>query len=143
MAELVLPSGAIKIIQSQQQLVGGAIAGGAAAVSPNDTDKNSELNILQQIKEVTLKSFKKTTEIAKTLIDTLTFEKSQQRIERDQAAEIAKEKKGGGKTDIDTTSVIGETKSKFEGAAFALGAVSTPVVVFAFLPKNAFLAKQR
>src|SRR5210317_1351646 len=133
MAELVLPSGAIKIIQSQQQLVGGAIAGGAAAVSPNDTDKNSELNILQQIKEVTLKSFKKTTEIAKTLVDTLTFEKSQQRIERDQAAEIAKEKKGGGKTDIDTTGVVGETKSKFEGAAFALGAAVGPI--FSFIKK--------
>ena len=130
MAELVLPSGAIKIIQSQQQLVGGAIAGGAAAVSPNDTDKNSELNILQQIKEVTLKSFKKTTEIAKTLLDTLNFEKNQQRIERDQAAEIAKEKKGGGKTDIDTTGVVGETKSKFEGAAFALGAAVGPIFSF-------------
>jgi hypothetical protein len=83
MAELVLPSGAIKIIQTQQDMVGGTIAGGAAAVSTSDTDKNSELNILQQIKEVTLKSFRKTTEIAKTLVETLTFEKNQQRLERD------------------------------------------------------------
>jgi hypothetical protein len=101
MAELVLPSGAIKVIQTQQNMVGGTIAGGAAAVSPNDTDKNSELNILQQIKEVTLNSFKKTTEIAKTLLDTLNFEKKQKRLEKDAAAEILKEEaavKGGGKT---------------------------------------------
>jgi len=58
MAELVLPSGAIKIIQSQQQLVGGAIGGGAGSVSGSNADGDSELNILEQIKELTFKSFK-------------------------------------------------------------------------------------
>jgi len=133
MAELVLPSGAIKIIQTQQDMVGGTIAGGAAAVSTSDTDKNSELNILQQIKEVTLKSFRKTTEIAKTLVETLTFEKNQQRLERDAAAEIAKEeaaKKGGV---VGTRNIVNETEGKFDGAAFALGAAVGPI--FSFIKK--------
>ena len=131
MAELVLPSGAIKIIQTQQDMVGGTIAGGAAAVSTSDTDKNSELNILQQIKEVTLKSFRKTTEIAKTLVETLTFEKNQQRLERDAAAEIAKEeaaKKGGGV--VGTSNIVKETEGKFDGAAFAIGAAVAPIFNF-------------
>jgi hypothetical protein len=135
MAELVLPSGAIKVIQTQQNMVGGTIAGGAAAVSPNDTDKNSELNILQQIKEVTLNSFKKTTQIAKTLLDTLNFEKKQKRLEKDAAAEILKEEaavKGGGVT-ITNSKTSKETKGKFDAAAFAMGQSVAPI--FGFIKK--------
>jgi len=131
MAELVLPSGAIKIIQTQQDMVGGTIAGGAAAVSTSDTDKNSELNILQQIKEVTLKSFRKTTEIAKTLVETLTFEKNQQRLERDQAAEMAKEAKSKvGGVNVGKSNIVKETEGRFDGAAFAIGAAVAPIFNF-------------
>ena len=132
MAELVLPSGAIKIIQSQQQLVGGAIAGGAGSVSGSSTDGDSELNILEQIKELTFKSFKKTTEIAKTLADSLAFEKNQTRRMNDQSAELAKESGGGGAV-VSKLSDGGQSEDKkggLQGIGFALGAAVAPLMNF-------------
>ncbi len=102
MAELVLPSGAIKIIQSQQQLVGGAIAGSAGAVGGNGA--NPDIDVLKEIKELAFKSFKKTTQIAKTLADSLAFEKNQTRRKNDQSAELSKESGGGGDTSVGSKS---------------------------------------
>jgi len=131
MAELVLPSGAIKIIQSQQQLVGGAIAGGAGSVSGSNADGDSELNILEQIKELTFKSFKKTTQIAKTLADSLAFNKNQTRRKNDQSAELSKESGGGGAVG----GFIGpeqpeDKKGGLQGIGFALGAAVAPLMNF-------------
>jgi len=96
MAELVLPSGAIKVIQTQQNMVGGTIAGGAGSVSGAKTDNTPVVGVLEQIKEVSLKSFKGITRVATLLADTLNFEKANARRERDQAAELAKENKKPG-----------------------------------------------
>ena len=96
MAELVLPSGAIKVIQTQQNMVGGAIAGGAGSVSGAKTDNTPVVGVLEQIREVSLKSFKGITRVATLLTDTLNFEKANARRERDQAAELAKESKRPG-----------------------------------------------
>jgi len=131
MAELVLPSGAIKIIQSQQQLVGGAITGGAGSVSGSNADGDSELNILEQIKELTFKSFKKTTQIAKTLADSLAFNKNQTRRKNDQSAELSKESGGGGAVG----GFIGpeqpeDKKGGLQGIGFALGAAVAPLMNF-------------
>ncbi len=131
MAELVLPSGAIKIIQSQQQLVGGAIGGGAGSVSGSNADGDSELNILEQIKELTFKSFKKTTQIAKTLADSLAFNKNQTRRKNDQSAELSKESGGGGAVG----GFIGpeqpeDKKGGLQGIGFALGAAVAPLMNF-------------
>ena len=131
MAELVLPSGAIKIIQSQQQLVGGAITGGAGSVSGSNADGDSELNILEQIKEWTFKSFKKTTQIAKTLADSLAFNKNQTRRKNDQSAELSKESGGGGAVG----GFIGpeqpeDKKGGLQGIGFALGAAVAPLMNF-------------
>lgn len=128
---------ALQIIQSQQSLVGASVAGGAAAVAPNDLDNNSSVGILEQIRDITLKSFRKTTDIAKTLIDTLTFERQQDRRQADQAAELAKEQGGGGVGDIGEGVAVGETKKGFEGAAFALGAAVAPI--FGFIKKIGML----
>ena len=92
MAELVLPSGAIKVIQTQQNMVGGTIAGGAGSVSGAKTDNTPVVGVLEQIREVSLKSFKGITRVATLLADTLNFEKANARRERDQAAELAKER---------------------------------------------------
>ena len=129
MAELVLPSGAIKIIQSQQQLVGGAIAGGAGSVGGNGA--NPDIDVLKEIKELAFKSFKKTTEIAKTLADSLSFEKNQTRRKNDQSAELAKESGGGG----DVGGFIGPEqpegkKGGLQGMAFALGSAVAPLMNF-------------
>ena len=96
MAELVLPSGAIKVIQTQQNMVGGTIAGGASSVSGAKTDNTPVVGVLEQIREVSLKSFKGITRVATLLTDTLNFEKANARRERDQAAELAKESKRPG-----------------------------------------------
>src|SRR5210317_1689178 len=96
MAELVLPSGAIKVIQTQQNMVGGTIAGGAGSVSGAKTDNTPVVGVLEQISEVSLKSFKGITRVATLLADTLNFEKANARRERDQAAELAKESKRPG-----------------------------------------------
>ena len=129
MAELVLPSGAIKIIQSQQQLVGGAIAGGAGSVGAGGI--NPELDILEQIKELTFKSFKKTTQIAKTLADSLAFGKNQTRRKNDQSAELSKESGGGGAVGgfIDSEQPE-DKKGGLQGMGFALGAAVAPLMNF-------------
>jgi hypothetical protein len=129
MAELVLPSGAIKIIQSQQQLVGGAIAGSAGAVGGNGA--NPDIDVLKEIKELAFKSFKKTTQIAKTLADSLAFEKNQTRRKNDQSAELSKESGGGGAVG----GFIGpeqpeNKKGGLQGIGFALGAAVAPLMNF-------------
>ena len=131
MAELVLPSGAIKIIQSQQQLVGGAIAGSAGAVGGNGA--NPDIDVLKEIKELAFKSFKKTTQIAKTLADSLAFEKNQTRRKNDQSAELSKESGGGGGGAVG--GFIGpeqpeNKKGGLQGIGFALGAAVAPLMNF-------------
>ena len=130
MAELVLPSGAIKIIQSQQQLVGGAIAGGAGSVSGSNKDGDSELNILEQIKELAFKSFKKTTQIAKTLADSLAFDKNQTRRKNDQSAELSKETGGGAVGGFIDSEQPEDKKGGLQGMGFALGAAVAPLMNF-------------
>ena len=129
MAELVLPSGAIKIIQSQQQLVGGAIAGSAGAVGGNGA--NPDIDVLKEIKELAFKSFKKTTQIAKTLADSLAFEKNQTRRKNDQSAELSKESGGGAV--VSKLSDGGQSENKkggLQGIGFALGAAVAPLMNF-------------
>jgi hypothetical protein len=89
MAELVLPSGAIKVIQSQQQMVGGAIAGGAGSVS--NSMSGDTIQVLEDIKELSLKQFKGLNKVAKLLTDTLNFDKAEARRKKDQSTELSKE----------------------------------------------------
>ena len=91
MAELVLPSGAIKVIQTQQNMVGGAIAGGAGSVA--NSMSGDTIQILEDLKEISLRQYKGLTKVAKLLADTLNFDKAKARREKDQASELAKEKK--------------------------------------------------
>ncbi len=91
MAELVLPSGAIKVIQTQQQMVGGAIAGGAGSVANGMS--GDTIQVLEDIKEISLRQYKGLTKVAKLLADTLNFDKAKARREKDQAAELEKERK--------------------------------------------------
>lgn len=91
MAELVLPSGAIKVIQTQQNMVGGAIAGGAGSVANGMS--GDTIQVLEDIKEISLRQYKGLTKVAKLLADTLNFDKAKARREKDQAAELEKERK--------------------------------------------------
>ena len=124
---------ALDIIQSQQNLVGASVAGGAAAITPQNLDSDSSVGILEQIRDISLKSFRKTTEIAKVMLDSFNYEKNEDRRIKDDAAELAKESKVPSSTSAVTSQQGGETGSKLEGAAFAMGAAIAPI--FGFIKK--------
>ena len=86
MAEL---SQALSIVQSQQAVVGKTIMGGAGSVANTE---GSTVGILEQIRDISLKSFRGVTKTAETLAAMFGFEKQKDRREKDQAAELAKEK---------------------------------------------------
>ena len=119
MAELVLPSGAIKVIQSQQQMVGGAITGGAGSVS--NSMSGDTIQVLEDIKEISLRQFKGLNKVAKLLADTLNFDKSQARRKKDQSAEASKENKIKGGF-IGPMSNQGAGPEEDEGGGMGLGA---------------------
>jgi hypothetical protein len=102
-------AGALQIVQTQQNLVGRTVVGGASAVTGQAPDK-VQVGILEQIRDITLKSFRATTNIAKTLVDSLNFEKNKAARERDQAAELSKE-----------SGVIGESKGVGDAVTKAQG----------------------
>jgi len=89
MAEVT--AGALQILQTQQNLVGNTIAGGASAVSEQSSD--SQVGILEQIRTITLQSFRKTSEIASTLANTLLLQKDESRRREDQSSELELEQK--------------------------------------------------
>jgi predicted PurR-regulated permease PerM len=123
---------ALQIVQSQQNLVGASVAGGAAAVSPNNIESGSSVGILEQVRDITLKSFRKTSEIAKILLDTLSFEKQNERRQRDQATELAKENIGATvkSTPGQISNNAEETKGRFDAAAFVMGTAIAPFFNF-------------
>jgi hypothetical protein len=84
-------AGALQVIQSQQNLVGSSVAGGTAAIK-----NESSVGILEQIRDITLKSFRKTSEIASSLVKALDFDKQIERRKRDDAVELSKESGGSG-----------------------------------------------
>ena len=119
MAELVLPSGAIKVIQSQQQMVGGAITGGAGSVS--NSMSGDTIQVLEDIKEISLRQFKGLNKVAKLLADTLNFDKAEARRKKDQSAEASKENKIKGGF-IGPMSNQGAGPEEDEGGGMGLGA---------------------
>jgi len=108
-------AGALQIVQTQQNLVGRTVVGGASAVTGQAPDK-VQVGILEQIRDITLKSFRATTNIAKTLVDSFNFEKNKAARERDQAAELSKEsgiaRRDKGETGIDKIQKDTEDKGK-------------------------------
>jgi len=108
-------AGALQIVQTQQNLVGRTVIGGASAVTGQAPDK-VQVGILEQIRDITLKSFRATTNIAKTLVDSFNFEKNKAARERDQAAELSKEsgiaRRDKGETGIDKIQKDTEDKGK-------------------------------
>jgi len=132
MAELVLPSGAIKVIQSQQQMVGGAIAGGAGSVSSSMS--GDTIQVLEDIKELSLKQFKGLNKVAKLLADTLNFDKAEARRKKDQSTELSKEnqnKTASGGNSTTAPGNIEEDEGGFEigaGGGFLAGMGIQPLM---------------
>ena len=119
MAELVLPSGAIKVIQSQQQMVGGAIAGGAGSVSNGMS--GDTIQVLEDIKELSLKQFKGLNKVAKLLADTLNFDKAEARRKKDQSAELSKENQNKMASGGNSTTAPGKGEEDEGGMSLGAG----------------------
>ena len=81
-------STALQIVQTQQNLVGKAIVGGASAVTGESAESKSQTGILEQLRDISLKTFRATTKVAETLANTLSFQKNKDAREKDQAAEL-------------------------------------------------------
>jgi hypothetical protein len=130
MAEVT--AGALQILQTQQNLVGNTIAGGASAVSEQSSD--SQVGILEQIRTITLQSFRKTSEIASTLANTLLLQKDESRKREDQSSELELEQKSeinsgvSGVTQNETISSDEPKKniSGFLGFLKSLGSILMP-----------------
>ena len=94
---------ATAVIQAQQVVVGRSLVGGAAAVAGGGAD--SEKGILEQIREISLKTFRAAREQVEKFADLIQIEKDKIRREREQAAERRKEMNAmnmalGQKTDV-------------------------------------------
>jgi hypothetical protein len=125
-------AGALQIVQSQQSLVGRTVVGGASAVTGQSSDK-SQVGILEQIRDITLKSFRATTKVAETLANTLNFQKNKDAREKDQAIELSKENikpKTLSRDDVggDGVKKAEESAGQFNGTMFALGALTTKLL---------------
>ena len=68
-------AGALQIVQTQQNLVGKTVVGGASAVTGQSSDK-VQVGILEQLRDISLKTFRATTKVAETLVNTLNFQKT-------------------------------------------------------------------
>jgi len=90
-------AGALQIVQTQQNLVGKTVVGGASAVTGQSSDK-VQVGILEQLRDISLKTFRATTKVAETLVNTLNFQKTKEARERDQASELSKESNVKGKS---------------------------------------------
>ena len=112
-------AGALQVIQSQQNLVGSSVAGGAAAIK-----NESSVGILEQIRDITLKSFRKTSEIASSLVKALDFDKQIERRQRDDAVELSKESGGSGNPKaLDGLDDKKEPKGKFDSIKKSIGGI--------------------
>jgi hypothetical protein len=127
----VATAGALQIVQTQQNLVGNTIAGGASSV--NEKSSDSQIGILEQIREITLQSFRKTSEIASTLANTLLLQKDENRRREDQSSELELEKNKSNVSSKDTIDSEGANKAKkaagnFDGVMVGLGILLTKIL---------------
>ena len=84
-------STALAIVQAQQSIVGRSLVGATQAMPSNELGENSAVGILEQIREVTTKSFRKISTLTDTFVKMFDFQKDQARLQREQAAELKKE----------------------------------------------------
>jgi len=99
---------AINMIRAQQNVVGRSIIGGAGAVGGgNLVGQGEQTDILMSIQLLTEKTFRAIKKQTDTLIKILEFDKQKDRRDREQSAELAKEKKA---SNIDKPSTPGSFK---------------------------------
>lgn len=86
---------ALAIVQAQQSIVGRSLVGATQTMPKAELGENSAVGILEQIRDVTTKSFRKISTLTETFVKMFDFQKDQARLQSEQATELGKE--GGGK----------------------------------------------
>jgi len=129
-----IQSTALAVVESQQKVIGGALVGGGAAILSEKTD--SQTGILEQLRDLTIKSVRGIKDVATRLGDMLTFEKDEARKLREQSTELAKESATTEMLgpDIDTGQE-GQNSEKGKGKLMMIGQF------FAGLPGVGFISK--
>lgn len=88
---MAISSTALAIVQAQQNVVGRSLLGATQSVPKAEIGENSAVGVLEQIRDISLRSFRAVSGLKDTFIQMFDFQKNQARLEREQAAELAKE----------------------------------------------------
>ena len=133
-----IQSTALAVVEQQQSIVGGALVGSAGAGVLAEGSQ-SQFDILEQIRDLQTRAVRGICDVATKLGQMLSFDKDEARRQREDATELAKEKRdgdnigpGGGEAgDIDPNP---EVESKF-GALAKLGGFLMAIPGVAFITK--------
>jgi len=133
----IIQTTALAVVEQQQKIVGSALVGSAGAGALAGGDSQGQFDILEQIRELQLKSFRGIKEVVTKLSDMLAFDKDVARRTKEDANELAKENKNnlsGPGNDVGG----GGDETKGEEKAKGLAALSG---FFAGLPGVAAIGK--
>jgi len=148
----IIQTTALAVVEQQQKIVGSALVGSAGAGALAGGDSQSQFDILEQIRDLQMKSFRGIQEVVKKLSDMLSFDENLANRTKEDANELAKESKSnqGLVSDGDSGGdKEGEEKAKglsaFTGflaglpGVGAIGKLLTPIT--AFFGKSGMLFK--
>ena len=148
----IIQTTALAVVEQQQKIVGSALVGSAGAGALAGGDSQSQFDILEQIRDLQMKSFRGIQEVVKKLSDMLSFDENVANRTKEDANELAKESKSnqGLVSDGDSGGdKEGEEKAKglsaFTGflaglpGVGAIGKLLTPIT--AFFGKSGMLFK--
>ena len=133
----IIQTTALAVVEQQQKIVGSALVGSAGAGALAGGDSQGQFDILEQIRELQLKSFRGIKEVVTKLSEMLAFDKDVARRTKEDANELAKENKNnlsGPGSDVGD----GGDEKKGEEKAKGLAALSG---FFAGLPGVATIGK--
>ena len=133
---------ALAVVEEQQKVVGSAlVAASGTAVLAESTD--SSMQILEQIRDIQVKTLRGISDIGKTMKETLGLDKLQDRRDREDATELDKEKQGlpAGSAGIEAPSESEADKKSGGIFAFLGGLPGAGLFKKMFAPIMAFFGK--
>jgi hypothetical protein len=136
----IIQTTALAVVEQQQKIVGSALVGSAGAGALAGGDSQSQFDILEQIRDLQMKSFRGIQEVVKKLSDMLSFDENVANRTKEDANELAKENQGklsGSGSDVGDVGDGGDEKEGEEKAK-GLAALSG---FFAGLPGVAAIGK--
>ena len=134
----IIQTTALAVVEQQQKIVGSALVGSAGAGALAGGDSQSQFDILEQIRDLQMKSFRGIQEVVKKLSDMLSFDENLANRTKEDANELAKESKSNQGLVSDGDSGGGGDEKEGEEKAKGLAALSG---FFAGLPGVAAIGK--